>query len=107
MAKRKAGSQTITLIPDQKKLGIDPIHLSVDGMRHTLERPDSLIYRRRVTYLGKLSTRATTLLQTASPFEVFLQSYGGLKSQESQLGRFQDSHSGVPGQKTIWMWAPW
>jgi hypothetical protein len=107
MAKRRVGSQTITLIPDQKKLGINPIHLSVDGVWHTLERPDLLICRRHATYFGKLSTRAITLLQTASRSEVFSQSYGAPKSRESQLGRFRDSHSGVLGQKAIWMWAPW
>jgi len=47
MAKRKAGNQTANLTPDQKKSGIDPIYLSTDGVRHTVE---------------KLSTRATTLL---------------------------------------------
>jgi len=51
MAKRRAGSQTGSLTPDQKKLGIDPIYLFVDGVRHSV---------------GKISTRATTLLETAS-----------------------------------------
>ncbi len=36
-----------SLIPDQKKSGIDPIFLVIEGVRHTV---------------GKLSTRATTLL---------------------------------------------
>jgi hypothetical protein len=36
-----------------------------------------------------------------------LQSCGAPKLWESQLGRFRDSQSGVPGQKAIWMWAPW
>jgi 3-deoxy-D-manno-octulosonate 8-phosphate phosphatase KdsC-like HAD superfamily phosphatase len=45
MAKRKAGSQTASLTPDQKKLGIDPIYLGVDNVRHIV---------------GKLSMRATT-----------------------------------------------
>jgi len=48
---------------------------------------------------GKLSTRATTLLQTASRSEVCSQSYGVPKSRESQLAQFRDSHSGVPGEK--------
>jgi hypothetical protein len=47
MAKRKVESQIVNLTPDQKKLRIDPIYLAVDNMRHTV---------------GKLSTRATTLL---------------------------------------------
>jgi len=36
-----------------------------------------------------------------------MQSYGAPKSQESQPWRFWDSQVGVPGQKAIWMWAPW
>jgi hypothetical protein len=47
MAKRRVGSQIDNLIPDQKKLGIDPIYLAAEGVRHIF---------------GKLSTRATTLL---------------------------------------------
>jgi hypothetical protein len=47
MAKRKAGSQTANLTPDQKKSGIDPIYLAAEGVRHTF---------------GKISTKATTLL---------------------------------------------
>jgi hypothetical protein len=69
------------------KLGVDPIPLRADGMQHTFR---------------KLSMKATTLLQTSSPSEVCLQSYGP-KSQESQLWQFRDSHLGVPGQKAIWM----
>ncbi len=49
--------------------------------------------------VGKLSMRATTLLQTASQSKVSSQSYGAPKSRESQLRRFRDSHLGVPGQK--------
>jgi len=45
--KKKGRSQTSNLIPDHKKLGIDPISMRADGVRHTV---------------GKLSTRATTLL---------------------------------------------
>jgi len=85
MAKRRAGSQIASLTPDQKKLGIDPIYLSADDMQHTV---------------GKILTRATTLLQTASQSEVFSQSYGAPKSWESELVRFQDSHSGVPREKS-------
>jgi hypothetical protein len=36
-----------------------------------------------------------------------MQNYGAPKSRESQPWRFRDSHLGVPGQKVIWMWAPW
>ncbi len=85
MAKRKAGSQIASLIPNQKKSGIDPIYLAADDVRHIV---------------GKLSTTATTLLQTAPRSEVCLQSYGAPKSRESSLARFRDSHSGVPGKKS-------
>jgi hypothetical protein len=47
MVKRRAGNQTANLTPDQKKLGIDPIYLASDNVRHIV---------------GKFSTRATTLL---------------------------------------------
>jgi hypothetical protein len=47
MAKRRVGSQTGNLTPDQKKSGIDPIYLAAENVPHTV---------------GKLSTRATTVL---------------------------------------------
>jgi hypothetical protein len=68
MAKRRAGSQIVNLTPDQKKSGIDPIYLAADDVPHTV---------------GKLSTRATTLLQIALRSEVCSQSYRAPKSQES------------------------
>ncbi len=55
MAKRRARSPTANLIIDQKKSRIDPIYLAVDNVRHTV---------------GKLLTRATTLLLTALQSEV-------------------------------------
>ncbi len=61
-----------------------PIYLSTEGVRHTV---------------GKLLTRATTLLQTASQSEVYSQSYGDPKLRNSQLGRFRDSHLVFTGQK--------
>ncbi len=85
MTKRRAGSQIVSLTPDQKKSGIDPIYLAADDVRHTI---------------GKLSTRATTLLQTALRSEVCSQSYRAPKSRESQLARFRDSHAGIPGEKS-------
>jgi len=92
MAKRRAGSQIGNLTLDQKKSRIDLIYLFSNGVRHTV---------------GKLSTRAKTLLQTTFRSEVYSQSYGAPKSRKSELWRFRDSHLGVPGQKAIWMWAPW
>jgi hypothetical protein len=49
-----------------KKLGIDPIYLSADNLRHTI---------------GKILTRATTLLQTTPRSKVYSQSYGAPKSR--------------------------
>jgi len=53
--------------------------------------------------VGKLSRRATTLLQTLSRSELGVKSYEHLKSQESKLGQFRDSTLGVPGKRAIWM----
>jgi hypothetical protein len=49
--KRKAGSQTGSLTPDHQKSGIDPIPVCAEGVREAV---------------GKLSSRATRLLQTSS-----------------------------------------
>jgi hypothetical protein len=84
MAKRRVESQIDNLIPDQKKSGINPIYLAVEGVRHTF---------------GKLSTRTTTLFLTALQSDVCLQSYRVPKSWESHLAQFWDSHSGVLGEK--------
>jgi hypothetical protein len=88
MAKRRVESRTTSLTADHKKSGIDPIYLATGGVLHIV---------------GKVSTRATTLLETASRSKVFSQSYGAPKSRESHLARFRDSHSGVPGKIAIWM----
>jgi hypothetical protein len=56
--------------------------LAADDVRHTV---------------GKLSTRATTLLQTALRSEVCSQSYGASKSRESHRAGFRDSRAGLPG----------
>jgi len=85
MAKRRAGNQTANLTPDQKKSGINPIYFAVDNVRHTV---------------GKFSTRATTLLQTAPQSKVCSQSYVASESWESLLARFRDSHAGVLGEKS-------
>jgi len=71
MAKRRAGSQTASLTPDHKKSGIDLIYLAARGVPHIV---------------GKISTRATTLLLTAPQSEVCSQSYGASKSRESLAG---------------------
>jgi hypothetical protein len=69
---------------NQKKSIIDPIYLVAEDVQHIV---------------GKLSTRATTLLQTTSRSKVCSQSYGAPKSRETPLSQFRDSHSGVPGEK--------
>jgi hypothetical protein len=51
MAKRRAGSQTASLTFDQKKSGINPIYLAIEGVLYIVR---------------KLLTRITTLLETAS-----------------------------------------
>jgi hypothetical protein len=91
MTKSRAGSQNResdcqfdSLTLDQKKSGIDPIYLAAGDVRHTV---------------GKLLTRATNLLQTASRSELYTRSYVPSKSRESQLAGFRDSHAGVPGVK--------
>jgi len=88
MAKRRAGSQTANLTPNHKKSRIDSIYLATGGVPHIVEN---------------LSTRATTLLQIAPQSEVCSQSYGAPKSRESQLAGFQDSRSGVPRKRAIWI----
>jgi hypothetical protein len=65
-------------------MGINLISLHASGVQHTI---------------GKLSIRATILLKTSSQLEVYRQNYGALKSRESQLWEFWDSHLGVPGKK--------
>ncbi len=75
----------VKLVKHRKKSRIDPIYLCAENVRHTV---------------GKLLTRATTLLQTASRSEVYSQSYGAPKSRESLLARFRDSHSGVSREKS-------
>ncbi len=55
MVERRAGSQTINLIIDQKKSRIDPIYLDVEDVQYNVE---------------KHLIRAITLLQTAFQSEV-------------------------------------
>jgi len=85
MARRKAGSQIANFDSRPEKGG---------------NRLDLLGYKGCAIYLGKLSMKATTLLETTSRSEVCSQSYGVSKLRESQLARFRDSHSGVPGEKS-------
>jgi hypothetical protein len=79
--KEGVGSRIANLTLDQKKSGMDSIYLAADNVPHTV---------------GKLLTRATTLLQTTLWSEVCSRSYGAPKSQESRLAGFRDSHARVP-----------
>jgi hypothetical protein len=74
-------SRIANLTLDRKKSGMDSIYLAADDVPHTV---------------GKLLTRATTLLQTTLRSEVCSWSYGAPKSRESRLAGFWDSHAGVP-----------
>jgi len=68
-------------LPTTKKSGIDPISTRADSIRHII---------------GKLSTRATTLLQISSQLEVCM-----WKLWESQSWQFRDSFPlGSPGTKS-------
>jgi len=70
-------------------------------------QPDLLAYRRYATYCWKALDEGYNFVEIASRSELCSQSYGAPKLWESQLWEFRDSHLGVPGQKVIWMWAPW
>jgi hypothetical protein len=71
MAKRKAESQTASLTPDQKKLGIDSIYLVVEGMGNIIE---------------KFLTRAITLLQTTFSIRGLLIKLWGSKVAGISIG---------------------
>jgi hypothetical protein len=82
MAKRRAGSRIASLTPNQKKSGIDPIYFDLDDVPHTI---------------GKISTKATTLLQAAFQSEVY-HKVMGLQSPGSPCWR--DFGTPVPGEKS-------
>jgi hypothetical protein len=83
--KKRARNQIVNLTSNQKKSRIDPIYFTANNVQHIV---------------GKLSTRATTLLWIAPRSEVCSQSYGAPKFRESRLARFWDSHSRVPKEKS-------
>ncbi len=91
MAKRKARSQTSSLTFDHGKSRIDLIPLHAGGVQHVV---------------GKLSTRATTLVETSSQSEVCTWSYSLAKLWDSQPWWFRNSHLRVPWQKAIRMPLP-
>jgi hypothetical protein len=80
MGDRKAGSQT------GSKSGINLFPTSALRVQHGV---------------GKLSMRATTLVQTSSQSELEVRSYERPKSRESKPGQFRDSTLGVPRKRAI------
>jgi len=84
MVKRKVENQIGNLIPDHKMLRIASISLCSGDVQHTV---------------GKLLTRATTLLETSSQLKICTQNHGPKKLWESQLWEFQDSPLGNPRTK--------
>ncbi len=90
MAKRKVGSPIGNLTPNHKKSGIDPTFVRADGVQHTV---------------GKLSTRATTLLSTSSRSKVWTRSYDPAKLQKSNLSSFGTPLWESWDKKAIWLWA--
>ncbi len=73
MGKRRAGSQTGNLTPDHKKPGIDFFPTSELRVRHGV---------------GKISTRATTLVHTSSRLDSEVGSYERSKSRDSNRDSF-------------------
>jgi hypothetical protein len=66
-------------------------------------RPDFHACRWSAIYRGKLSMRATTLLQTSSQSEVWVRGYGPTNLQESNLGSFGTPLWESWDKKAIWM----
>jgi len=73
MVERRAGNQTSNLTPNHQKSGIDLISVHAGEVRHTI---------------GKLSRRATTLVQTSSQSKFGARNYERPKSQESKPRQF-------------------
>jgi hypothetical protein len=73
MVERRAESQIGSLTPDHEKSGIDSILMRAGELRHAV---------------GKLSTRATTLVQTSSWSELGARSYGCPKSRNPNRDSF-------------------
>ncbi len=69
--------------------------------------PDFLACKWSEIYHWKYLNKGYTLLETSFQSEVCMQSYGPLKSRESQLWEFRNSHLGISGQNDIWVLVPW
>jgi hypothetical protein len=90
-AKEGPGVKLAVWLPTTKKSGIDLFPTSAAKVRHGVE---------------KLSTRATSLVQSSSQSKFEARRYERPKSRESKPGQFQDSSLGVPGKRAIWMKPP-
>jgi hypothetical protein len=86
MVKRRVESQTSSLTPDHKKLGISPIPACAGGVRYTVK---------------KLLRRATSFLQTSSQSKVEIRSYECPKPWDGIISRL---HFGSPGEKVPFGW---
>jgi hypothetical protein len=88
MGKRRAGSQTGSLTPDHKKSGIDLFPTSELRVRYVV---------------GKISTRATSLVQTLLRSDLEVGSYELPKSRDStrdSFGTISGLQLGSPGKKS-------
>jgi len=88
MGKRRAGSQTGSLTPDHKKSGIDLFPTSELKAQYVVE---------------KISTRATSLVQTSSRSDLKVGSYDLPKSRDStrdSFGTISGLQLGSPGKKS-------
>jgi hypothetical protein len=88
MGKRTAGSQTASLTPDHKKSGIDLFPTSELRVQYVVE---------------KISTRATSLVQTSLRSDLAVGSYELSKSQDFNRDSFETISGlqlGSPGKKS-------
>ncbi len=88
MGKRRAGSQIGSLTPDHKKLGIDLFPTSELRVRYVVE---------------KMTTRATSLVQTSLRSDFAVGSYELPKSRDStrdSFGTISGLQLGSPGKKS-------
>ncbi len=88
MGKRRVGSQIASLTPDHKKSGIDLFQTSELRVRYVI---------------GKISTRATSLVETSSWSDFAVESYELPKSRDSNrdnCGTISGLQLGSPGKKS-------
>jgi len=69
--------------------------------------PDFLTFKWSVTYCWKALDKGYNFSINLITIESMHTKLWGPKSRESQFWEFQNSHLGVPGHNSIWMWASW